>query len=40
MQLFNNIVSHAVSTHPAKVLDQTGKGIKKIWESLVGYCKR
>ena len=40
MMVLNSVVNHAVHTHPVKILDQKSSGIKKLWESLIGYCKR
>jgi len=33
-------VKHLSSTHSAKILDHKSAGLKKIWESIVGYSKR
>ena len=34
------IINHLSNSHSAKVLDHKGSGLKKIWESLMGYCRR
>ena len=40
MMVLNGVVNHAVNTHPVKILNQKSSGFKKIWDSLLGYCKR
>lgn len=34
------IVNNIANNHPAKILDRKGSGLKMLWDSILGYCKR